>query len=132
MNKLKNIMEYNPRNDFIFKKIMASENVKIAKYFTDVILKFHGFEETINFEPILNHLLPREHPNEKIRKVDFLAKDGYNRKFIIEMQQRDEYFFRIRSQGYLDKLFSYSVDTEGYEKVNTHFLISLVNFDFCK
>ncbi|MDR0913165.1 MAG: Rpn family recombination-promoting nuclease/putative transposase, partial [Methanobrevibacter sp.] len=132
MKELNEIKNYNPRNDFIFKKVMETDNGKIAKYITDVILNHYGFEKTINYEIITNKMLPREHQNEKIRKVDFIAKDGYNRKFIIEMQQQNNYYFNIRSQGYLDKLFSLSVDKEGYKNVNTHFLISFINFDFCK
>jgi hypothetical protein len=91
---------------------MESDNGIISKYFTDVLLKFHDFEETILFESMLNKVLPQEYHDEKIKMVDFHASDGYNREFILKMQERDEYLFSERSQGYLDKLYSYSIYTK--------------------
>ncbi|MDR0911725.1 MAG: Rpn family recombination-promoting nuclease/putative transposase [Methanobrevibacter sp.] len=122
-------MNYSPLNDFLFKRYMGNEEV--SKYFIDAILDNFDFRKTEDFRIIQNTFM-KSTQDEKMMIVDFMAEDETNRKFIVEMQRQNEKCFKRRANAYLDRRVLESIDKYGYENINMHFLISIVDFKFCQ
>ena len=126
-------IDYNPLNDLLFSKYIEldAEN-EFLLYLINTLFNESGDELTDDISIVENRVLPTDFLDQKVCELDLRAKNSEDRAFIVEVQQKDQYYYRERSLHYLTSLFTYSVKKGKLKEVKPHVLIGILGFEFCK
>ena len=90
-------------------------------------------DELINDISIVeNRVIPTDFLDQKSCEVDLRAKNSEDMAFIVEVQQKDQYYYRRRSFHYIMSLLTHSVKKGKLPEVKPHVLIGILGFEFCK
>jgi predicted transposase/invertase (TIGR01784 family) len=111
---------------------MASDGrEKQLKSFINAVLKKNN--DSIEFiEIIENKLISGEIKGRKNCILDLRSVSSDGRHFIVEVQRQNQYHFKKRSLLYLAREYSNSAKKGGLEDLNSHILINILDFNFCK
>lgn len=89
-------------------------------------------EKLIDFiEVVDNKFMSGEVVGKKGCILDLRSKTKDGMIINLEVQLKDDNFFKRRSQLYISREFSNSVDKGGLENLHKHILINILNFKYC-
>jgi predicted transposase/invertase (TIGR01784 family) len=118
-----------PKNDYAFKRIFASERNKdiLIHFLNDTILfKNHGHIVDVQ---ILKTVLDPETASKKISIVDILCTDQNGNIYIVEMQVAKEKGFEKRAQYYASKAYISQANAGGeYHDLKEVIFLAIVDF----
>ncbi len=93
-----------PLNDWAFKRIFASEaNKEVAKAFLNEVLK--GKREVVSIKYSKNEY-PGEIKDKRGAVLDFVCVDTEGISFLVELQRKEQTYFKDRSLFYTSRLIS--------------------------
>lgn len=127
-----NKRNFNPLNDFLFSQYMANSGCeKQLMALINAILKENN-EKIINcIEIIDNKFMPGKIIGKKSCILDLRSKANDGRIMNLEVQLKDDNYFKRRSQLYISREFFNSFDKGGLNNLNEHILINILNFKYC-
>ena len=129
-NKYKN---YDPLNDALFSKYMASkESRKQFLSFINAIFTYHNEKEINDIKIINNKVLYPVIDGQKTCVLDLRSITNDGAKIIVELQDKNQYFFKKRSVTYLCGELYKSGEKGKIENLKPHILINILNFNYCK
>ena len=93
---------YNPRVDFAFKKLFASDLLSLTALINAILPE----DEHLTQVTLLNPFNERSFSKDKLSVLDIQAMDALGRYYNIEMQITDEVCYSQRVLYYWSKLYS--------------------------
>ncbi|MDR3222751.1 MAG: Rpn family recombination-promoting nuclease/putative transposase, partial [Methanobrevibacter sp.] len=127
-----NNRSFNPLDNYLFSQYMASEGMEsqLKSFINAVILEDNESIESVNI--IANKLIAGEIKGKKNCILDLRSITSDGRHFIIEVQNKNQYYFKRRSLLYLAKEFSNSAHEGKLNELKPHTLINILSYKFCE
>ena len=123
------ILNIDPKNDYIFKKLFGSEeNHSLLMNLLQAVLTQY-LTSPIQSVEILNPFNEKDGLNDKLSVLDIKARDQSGKQFNVEMQLFPHRSYPERALYYWARLYHQQLhEGEDYSKLKTTFVISFVDF----
>jgi predicted transposase/invertase (TIGR01784 family) len=120
---------YNPRVDFAFKKLFASDLDSLMALINAVLPESEHLTEVT----LLNSFNDKSFAEDKLSILDIKARDAVGRHYNIEMQVTDEVYYSQRALYYWSKLYASQLKSgQDYDKLRKTISIHVLNFNCFK
>ena len=117
---------YNPRVDFAFKKLFASDLLSLTALINAILPE----NEHVTEVTLLNSFNDKSFEKDKLSVLDIKALDASGRHYNIEMQVTDEVYYSQRALYYWSKLYASQLKSgEDYDKLRKTISIHVLNFN---